>query len=165
MSIGVQCNLDYLDPFGHDAYMGILDKWYSPDNWSNYFSPPVSRCVTIKQLLYITTITNTIHASMLGYQSSIEIAFSEWSPHFQMPTDPALCTCILIHCLSLGETNQWNFAPAKFPTIRYNYYLQLYKLWYNYVSVLLSLSLFKFDFFMEPVWIACPPNHTHLTAI
>ena len=85
----IQCNLDYLDSFGHDAHMGILDKWNtcSPDNWSTYCFSPVSMCITIKWLLYITTSINTLHASMLGHKASLEMlpatssGFSRWSPH------------------------------------------------------------------------------------
>ena len=73
MSVGtINGNLDYPDPFGHDANMWIPDKWNSLDSWSILF---LSKCVTIKWLLYIIiiTTTNNIHARMLGHQSSLEI--------------------------------------------------------------------------------------------
>ena len=104
-SKSLHCSLDYPDPLGQDAHMGILDKWNSPDNWSTYFFPPVSRCVNIKRLLYTTTTTNTIHASTLGHHSSLKILLASsvnGSPHHQKLTDPTLCAHVLVPRLSLG---------------------------------------------------------------
>ena len=88
----IQCILDCMDPFVQDANMGIPDKWSSP---STHFFPPVWGWVTIKWHLYIKyRYYSCKYARPSVKPGNTHSAFSQWSTHPQMLSDPPFAhTC------------------------------------------------------------------------